>query len=213
MLDWLVHERGIEPHIPVFDKSQRTDGTFSRDDFAYDHKRDCYICPAGKELRLASTDLSSAAHRSSMKDGMMRYRASKLRLRGLPAEAALLPERAGAQDPALDPRRRPRHGARHRQDRGLPDLTPPAQEGRDAVRPPQAHPEARSPAITRAERRPRRVPPRRHRPEPPEARQADPGAGADRQRPEATRRSPAWPRPPIRHRVTSNPTSSTEITP
>jgi hypothetical protein len=23
-----VHERGIEPHIPVFDKSQRTDGTF-----------------------------------------------------------------------------------------------------------------------------------------------------------------------------------------
>ncbi|MBY0252625.1 MAG: transposase, partial [Methylobacterium organophilum] len=29
MLDWLVHERGIEPHIPVFDKSQRKDGTFS----------------------------------------------------------------------------------------------------------------------------------------------------------------------------------------
>ena len=28
MLGWLVHERGIEPHIPVFDKSERTDGTF-----------------------------------------------------------------------------------------------------------------------------------------------------------------------------------------
>jgi hypothetical protein len=42
--------KGIEPHIPVVDKSQRRDGTFSRDDFAYDHKRDCYICPAGKEL-------------------------------------------------------------------------------------------------------------------------------------------------------------------
>jgi hypothetical protein len=27
MLNWLVHDRGIEPHIPVFDKSQRTDGT------------------------------------------------------------------------------------------------------------------------------------------------------------------------------------------
>src|SRR5215218_4125445 len=51
MLNWLVNEHGIEPHIPVFDKSQRTDGTFSRDDFAYDHKRDCYICPAGKQLR------------------------------------------------------------------------------------------------------------------------------------------------------------------
>src|SRR3989440_2229035 len=40
MLNWLVHERGIEPHIPVFDKSQRTDGTFSREDFTYDHARD-----------------------------------------------------------------------------------------------------------------------------------------------------------------------------
>jgi hypothetical protein len=51
MLGWLVHERGMKPHIPVFDKSRRTDGTFSRDEFAYDHKRDCHICPAGKELR------------------------------------------------------------------------------------------------------------------------------------------------------------------
>src|SRR6202790_3438631 len=34
MLNWLVNDRGIEPHIPVYDKSQRTDGTFSRDDFA-----------------------------------------------------------------------------------------------------------------------------------------------------------------------------------
>ncbi len=33
MLNWLINERGIEPHIPVFDKSRRTDGTFSRDDF------------------------------------------------------------------------------------------------------------------------------------------------------------------------------------
>ena len=30
MLGWLVHERGIEPHIPVFDKSERRDGTFER---------------------------------------------------------------------------------------------------------------------------------------------------------------------------------------
>ena len=36
MLGWLVEGQGIEPHIPVFDKSQRTDGTFSRSDFTYD---------------------------------------------------------------------------------------------------------------------------------------------------------------------------------
>ena len=47
MLDWLVEDRGIEPHIPVWDKSQRTDGTFSRDDFTYDHASDTYRCPAG----------------------------------------------------------------------------------------------------------------------------------------------------------------------
>jgi hypothetical protein len=56
MLSWLVHERGIEPHIPVFDKSQRSDGTFSRDDFTYDHERNCYICLPGSN--------SSSARRS-----------------------------------------------------------------------------------------------------------------------------------------------------
>src|SRR5246127_3697935 len=51
MLNWLVDECGIEPHIPVFDKSQRTDGTFSRDDFTYDHTSDTYRCPGGKTLQ------------------------------------------------------------------------------------------------------------------------------------------------------------------
>jgi transposase len=77
MLNWLVNERGIEPHIPVFDKSQRTDGTFSRDDFTYDYKRDCYVCPAGKELRQRQR-----AYRMPPplvdQHGTMRYRASKL---------------------------------------------------------------------------------------------------------------------------------------
>jgi transposase len=51
MLDWLVNERGIEPHIPVFDRSKRTDDTFSREDFVYDHASDTYRCPGGKTLR------------------------------------------------------------------------------------------------------------------------------------------------------------------
>jgi transposase len=48
MLHWLVNDQGIEPHMPVFDKSKRTDGTFSRDEFTYDHPTNTYICPAGK---------------------------------------------------------------------------------------------------------------------------------------------------------------------
>src|SRR5579872_4916902 len=50
MLGWLVYEHGIEPHVTVFDKSARTDGIFSREDFTYDHAADIYHCPGGKVL-------------------------------------------------------------------------------------------------------------------------------------------------------------------
>src|SRR5512135_1884035 len=50
MLGWLVYEHGIEPHVTVFDKSARTDGIFSREDFTYDHAGDVYRCPGGKVL-------------------------------------------------------------------------------------------------------------------------------------------------------------------
>src|SRR4029453_13059162 len=49
-LNWTVEEQGIAPHIPFFDRSQRSDGTFSRDDFRFDDAADVYICPAGKAL-------------------------------------------------------------------------------------------------------------------------------------------------------------------
>jgi hypothetical protein len=61
MLDWLVNEQGIEPHVPVFDKSQRTDGTFGRDDFTYDQERDIYVCPGGKHLRTSGTPVNDGA--------------------------------------------------------------------------------------------------------------------------------------------------------
>ena len=76
-LAWLVHERGIEPHIPVFDKSERRDGTFSRSDFTYDHETDAYTCPDGKELRQRQK-VYRAERPLVDADGMMRYRASKL---------------------------------------------------------------------------------------------------------------------------------------
>jgi hypothetical protein len=43
-------DRGIEPHIPVWDKSNETKGKFTRADFTYDKERDLYICPGGKHL-------------------------------------------------------------------------------------------------------------------------------------------------------------------
>jgi hypothetical protein len=44
---WLA-DGVAEPHVKVFDKSERTDGTFSRSDFAFDPERNVYVCPAGK---------------------------------------------------------------------------------------------------------------------------------------------------------------------
>ena len=49
LLKWLV-DRQIMPHIPVWDKSARSDGTFSRADFVFDRERNVYICPGGKLL-------------------------------------------------------------------------------------------------------------------------------------------------------------------
>lgn len=39
-LAWLVNEKKIAPHIPVFDKSKRTDGTFSRSDFTWQAEKE-----------------------------------------------------------------------------------------------------------------------------------------------------------------------------
>jgi IS5 family transposase len=73
-LAWLVEEKGIAPHIPVFDKSARTDGTFERSAFTYDREDDSYVCPGGKRLRPRNRNF--ARPRSSVdQDGFIRYRA------------------------------------------------------------------------------------------------------------------------------------------
>jgi hypothetical protein len=69
MLGWLVHEHGIEPHVTVFDKSARKDGTFSREDFKYDPAGDIYVCPGGKMLTTTGTRVND--------DTTLLYRASK----------------------------------------------------------------------------------------------------------------------------------------
>ena len=73
----LVKQKKITPHTPVFDKSNRTDGTFSRADFAFDAEHDRYTCPAGKEL--VQFRRTYALPRSGVTaEGTRLYRASKL---------------------------------------------------------------------------------------------------------------------------------------
>jgi transposase len=76
MLGWLVEEKAIAPHIPVFETGRRQDGTFSRRDFLYDPDEDCYICPGGKALKRYRY-AGRAAKAKPPKDGFLRYRAQK----------------------------------------------------------------------------------------------------------------------------------------
>jgi transposase len=87
MLGWLVYEHGIEPHVTVFDKSTRQDGTFSRDDFTYDDAGDVYSCPAGKMLNTTGSRVNDGA--------TLRYRASKY-----DCEACHLKPRCCPKEPA-----------------------------------------------------------------------------------------------------------------
>jgi transposase len=63
MLHWLVDEQKIEPHVPVIDKSERQDGTFSRSDFSYDPEADTYTCPEGKTLTTSGTVVNEGTTR------------------------------------------------------------------------------------------------------------------------------------------------------
>src|SRR3979409_722302 len=102
MLGWLVYEHGIKPHVTVFDKSGRKDGTFSREDFNYDPAGDVYFCPGGKTLTTTGTRVNDGA--------TLLYRASKancdacaLKPRCCPKEAARKVPRSiheGARDMA-----------------------------------------------------------------------------------------------------------------
>jgi hypothetical protein len=74
---WLFQKRGIEPHIPVIDKSGRKDGTFERADFIYDAEQDVYTCPGGKELKQNRRTFKKPRENKPDEDGMFRYRSSK----------------------------------------------------------------------------------------------------------------------------------------
>ncbi|MCL5059671.1 MAG: transposase [Candidatus Thermoplasmatota archaeon] len=51
MLGWMVNEKGIEPHTPVWDKTERKDDTLSSGDFEWNEEANQYRCPEGHALR------------------------------------------------------------------------------------------------------------------------------------------------------------------
>ena len=91
MLGWLVYEHGIEPHVTVFDKSARKDGTFSREDFKYDPAGDVYVCPGGKTLTTTGTRVNDGA--------TLLYRASKLDCDGCALKPCCCPKEVARKVP------------------------------------------------------------------------------------------------------------------
>jgi len=90
LLNWMVNEKDIEPHVPVWEKSRRTDGTFSRSDFDFDEEADHYTCPNGK--RLVRYQRRFTQPRSGIdKDNTIRYYARHLDCEACPLKEQCCP--------------------------------------------------------------------------------------------------------------------------
>jgi len=78
ILGWMVDEKQIEPHVPVWDMTQRNDETLSSSNFQWDEQADEYRCPEGhvlrsqwrpfKNLRTHVTKADTIIYRSSQSD-------------------------------------------------------------------------------------------------------------------------------------------------
>jgi hypothetical protein len=64
MLAWMVGQKNIEPHVPVWEKGEREDGIFGRSDFEYDAETNSPTCHDGKRLvqfrRTYQTELAAS---------------------------------------------------------------------------------------------------------------------------------------------------------
>jgi transposase len=90
LLNWMVNEKAIEPHVPVWEKGERTDGTFSRSDFVFDAERNRYTCPNGKHLLRYRKPGNK--HRIRVgKDGMINYHAIQADCRPCPLKEICCP--------------------------------------------------------------------------------------------------------------------------
>jgi hypothetical protein len=51
MLAWMMEEKAIEPHVPVWEKSECKDDTFPNSAFQWDEQANAYRCPEVNALR------------------------------------------------------------------------------------------------------------------------------------------------------------------
>jgi transposase len=90
MLAWMVDEKGIEPHVPVWDKTQRHDDTLSSTDFEWDGVANEYRCPEGHALRSERRAFKQARTHITQANTII-YRASEMDCRGCPLKSRCCP--------------------------------------------------------------------------------------------------------------------------
>ena len=83
MLGWMVQDKGIAPHIPVWDKSERKDGTLSSSEFTWDEQANEYRCPQGHALLSDRRQFKQPRDRIT-KAGTILYSASQHDCTGCP---------------------------------------------------------------------------------------------------------------------------------
>jgi len=90
LLGWMVNDKGIAPHVPVWDRTQRDDGTVSSSDFQWNEQADEYRCPQGKALRKQRRTFKNLRTHIT-KAGTVIYRASQSDCANCPMKAHCCP--------------------------------------------------------------------------------------------------------------------------
>jgi transposase len=93
MLAWMVEDKGIEPHIPLWDKSERKDDSFSRSDFVWNEEANEYRCPEGHAL-LSQRRAFTKARTHVTKEDTVIYRASQHHCATCPVKQRCCPNTA-----------------------------------------------------------------------------------------------------------------------
>jgi IS5 family transposase len=90
ILGWMVNEKNIEPHTPVWEKSGREDGTLSNSEFQWDQQANEYRCPQGRPLRSEWRNFKKARTHITKADTII-YRSRVSDCRDCPLKARCCP--------------------------------------------------------------------------------------------------------------------------
>jgi hypothetical protein len=77
LLGWMVEDKQIEPHVPVWDKTVRKDASVSIGEFQWQPERNEYVCPEGRALRNDRRQFTTPRTRITKADTVI-YRASQV---------------------------------------------------------------------------------------------------------------------------------------